>query len=160
MSDHNDQYEYECALSGIVTPGELSYDGDDLGDLPVGWIEVRMTNRVLNPQYVLIQQIKKAMADSLMSQYPEEVREAQGVAIRVQIDAQFYQMERDTPPYLTEAEVLYLAPPEVSEDVAEAVNKVRELLGLEVLEQEEEPEEVIEPPKVTKKAAAKTQANA
>ena len=148
-----DQYEYECALSGIVTPGELSYDGDELHDLPVGWIEVRMSRRVLNPQYVLIQQIKSAMAESLIGQYPEEIREAQGIAIRVQIDAQFYGMEQETPPYLTEAETVYLAPPEVSEDVAEAVNQVREMLGLEPLEAEEVEEEQEEPP--AKKVPAK-----
>ena len=151
----NDQYEYECALSGLIAPGAMPFLGDDLHDLPPGWIEVRMSHRIVNPRYALLQQVKEAMATALMGQFAEEVRESQGVVVRLQIEAQFYQMEQDIEPYLTEVETVYLAPPEVSEDVAAAVNQVREMVGLEALEMEEpEPE----PPKkaVSKKVSKKS----
>jgi hypothetical protein len=137
----NNKYEYECALSGLVASGEIPFEKDGLEDMPHGWIEVKMSRRMFNPKWVLIQQVKRAMLDGLMSQFAEDVQEAQGVAIQLQVDAQFYGMEQDTPPYVTEVETVYLAPPEMSEDVAESVNECRELLGLEPLEEEEDEEE-------------------
>ncbi len=155
------KYEYECALSGIVAPGSLDFDGDGLEDLPAGWSEVRMSRRVFNPKWVLIQQVKRAMIEGLLAQFPEAAKEGQGVAIRLQVDAQFYLMEKDTPAYLTEVETVYLAPKELSEDVAEAYNEAREMLGLDPLEDDEEDEEeeeevVAAPPEpAPKKAPAK-----
>ena len=127
----NSNYEYECALSGLVGSGRVHFADDGLDDLPAGWVEVKMTRRSFNPKWVLIQQVKRAMIEGLSQQFPEAVQEAQQVAIRLQVDAQFYLMEQDTPPYLTEVETVYLAPPEMSEDVAASVNEARELLGLE-----------------------------
>jgi hypothetical protein len=134
------KYEYECALSGIVAPGSLDFSKDGLEDLPVGWSEIRMSRRVFNPKWVLIQQVKRAMIDGLLAQFPDAAKEGQGVAIRLQVDAQFYTMEQDTPAYLTEVETVYVAPRELSEDVAEAYDEAREMLGLDPLEDEAEDE--------------------
>jgi hypothetical protein len=125
------KYEYECALSGVVAAGQVPYEEDGLYDLPAGWTEVKMSRRMFNPKWVLIQQVKEAMVKGLTSQFPEAAQAGQGVAIQLQVDAQFFGMEQETPVYLTEVETVYLAPPEMSEDVAESVNQARELLGLE-----------------------------
>jgi hypothetical protein len=139
MSDTN--YEYECALSGIVAPGELKFDKDGLGDLPQGWTEVRLSRRYFNPKWVLIQQVKDAMVRGLIAQFDEGSQQAQQVAIRLQIDSQFFALEQDTPVYLTETETVYLSSPNLSPEVAEEYNKARELLGLEPVEPEDEEEE-------------------
>jgi hypothetical protein len=127
-------FEYECALSGVVSAGQAHFDEDGLDDLPAGWTEVKFTRRTFNPKWVLIQQVKTAMVDGLSRQFPEAVQEAQQVAIRLQVSAQFYVMEQDTPVYITEVETVYLSSPEISEDVAAAMNQARELLGLDALQ--------------------------
>jgi hypothetical protein len=126
----NLKYEYECALSGVTVPGEMPHAGDGLDDLPQGWFEVRLSRRTVNPKWLLIQNVKEAMLNALLSQYPKEVKQAQEVAIRLQLEAQFFALESATTPYLTDVETVYMSPPESSEDVAEAVNEVREMLGL------------------------------
>jgi hypothetical protein len=128
-----DMYEYECSLSGIVAPGGPSYEKDELGDLPVGWTEVKFSRRVLNPDYVVIQQVKQAMIHGLVAQLPEEGKDTQSIIIRVQVEAQLKALQDATPPYITEVETVYLAPGSLSPDVAEAYNEVRESLGLEAL---------------------------
>jgi len=127
------RYEYECALSGLVAQGGPQFDDDNLDDLPAGWSEVKLSRRVFNPKWVLIQQVKRAMVDGLMAQFPEAAQAGQEIAVRLQVDAQFYMMESDTPIYLTEIETVYLAPKELNEDVAEAYNQARKMLGLEPL---------------------------
>lgn len=128
-----DMYEYECSLSGIVASGGPSYEKDKLGDLPVGWTEVKFSRRVFNPDYVVIQQVKQAMIHGLVSQLPEEGKDTQSIIIRVQVEAQLKALQDATPPYITEVETVYLAPGSLSPDVAEAYNEVRESLGLESL---------------------------
>jgi len=134
-------YEYECALTGLVAQGTLNFDRDNLDDLPAGWTEVRLSRRVFNPKWVLIQQVKTAMVDGLMGQVPEQLQEVQRIPVQLQVDAQFFHMEEGTPVYLTEIETVYLAPSELSEEVGEAYNQAREMLGLEPLAEEEEEEE-------------------
>tara|TARA_Y100000310_G_scaffold40767_1_gene38233 strand:- start:2143 stop:2607 length:465 start_codon:yes stop_codon:yes gene_type:complete len=140
-----ENYEYECALSGLIAPGGVPFEGDGLDDLPAGWTEVRMSRRVMNPKWVLIQQVKQAMVEGLKTQFPEAVQDAQAVAIRLQVDAQFWGLEQETSTYITEMETVYLAPPEMSEDVAASVNEARELLGLSAFFYEEEEEDDQDP---------------
>lgn len=125
------RYEYECALSGVTAPGEVVYEKDGLDDLPAGWVKITFQRRVANPKYVLIQQVKNVMLEALVSRFPENTRQAQEAAIRLQVEAQYYVLERDTPPYYTEEESVYVSSPEESEDVAEALNEARELLGFD-----------------------------
>lgn len=154
----SDKYEYECALSGLVAPGDMPFEADGLDDLPPRWTELKFSRRVVNPEWVLIQQVKQAMVAGVVRQFPDNVREAQAVAVRVQVDAQFYAMEQDIPVYLTEVETTYLSPAEMSEDVAEALNQVRDTLGLDPIEldfddEDEGDEEGAETPALEDKAA-------
>jgi len=137
----NERYEYECALSGLSAEGGYHFEEDGLEDIPPGWTEVRLSRRSYNPSWVVIQQVKKAMIEGLLAQLPEDARKAQALAIRLQVDAQFHQMERDTAVYLTDVETVYLGPRELSEDIGEAYNEAREMLGLEPIEDEAEEEE-------------------
>lgn len=135
------KFEYECALSGVVVPGDAFYGEDGLEDLPAGWTEVKMSRRVYNPKWILLQQVKNAMVKGLMSQFPLDVQEAQGVAIRIQVEAQFQALENVTPPYFTEVETAYLAAPDTSEEMFEAVNEARELMGFSTLGSDAEDED-------------------
>ena len=137
----NDRFQYECALSGIVVDGGTEFDDDGLGDLPVGWIEVRMTRRLPNPKHALIQQVKKALLHGMISQFPEDQREGQAAAIQIQLEANFFLLEQSTSPFIVDSESVYLAPPEASEAVLEAFNQARELMGMEPFVAPEEGEE-------------------
>jgi hypothetical protein len=133
-----ERYEYECALTGLTTPGSIYYKEDKLDDLPQGWTEVKLSRRVFNSKWVAIQQVKRAMAEGLVGQLPGEARGPQEIAIRLQVDAQFHNMEKDTPIFVTEIETVYLSPRETSEEVADAYDEARELLGLDPIEADED----------------------
>jgi len=137
-------YEYECALSGLTEGGSIPFDADDLDDLPAGWTELRFSRRIFNPRWVMIQHTKKAMVEGLLLQVPEENREQSRVSVQLQVDANFYGLEADTPMYLTEVETVYLSPPEANEQVAEAYNTLRQDLGLEPVAVEDAGEETEE----------------
>lgn len=136
-------YEYECALSGLTAPGIHPVpDGDEHGDIPVGWSEVRITRRLLNPRYVAIQHTKRSMIKGLLDQVAglkEADRQAHSMMVQVQVEAQLHPLLKDTPPFIYEKDVVYLAPPELSPDLMEAMNEARESLGLEPFEVELEP---------------------
>ena len=136
-----DLYEYECALSGLTTEGGAMFNADDLADLPVGWTEVSFSRRAFNPKWVAIQQVKKAMVSGLMTQMGDEVNASQRMAVSLQVDAQFFSLEKATPMYFTEVETVYLAPPETDPQVAEAYDELRETLGLELASADEEEED-------------------
>lgn len=135
------KYEYECSLTAITAPGEIQFDGDDLDDLPSGWVCVKIARREINPEYAMLQNLKKGMVTALMSQFPENVRQAQGVAVRMQIDAQFSHYESTLSPYLTSVETVYISDPEASPEVLEAFNVTRESLGLDTWSEVEEESE-------------------
>jgi hypothetical protein len=135
-------YEYECALSGLTAPGIHPIpDGDKHGDIPVGWSEVRITRRLLNPRYVAIQQTKRSMIKGLLDRVAgmdEATRQAQTMMVQVQVEAQLHPLLKDTQPFIYEEDIAYLSPPELSPDLMEAMNEAREMLGLEAFEVEQE----------------------
>ena len=138
------QYEYECALTGVVEPGGYENDSDGLGDLPVGWTKIEITRRQLNPRWMLIQQVKEAMVEGLVQQFPEDIRDVQRYAVSVQVEAQFHGLEQDTPMYLPDIQdVVYISD---NEDIVDVINGFRDTLGLELLEleagEEAEPEKI------------------
>jgi len=149
-------FDYECALTGITAQGTQYYEADGLDDLPPGWIQISFQRRAPNPQYAMLQQVKDSMIEGMASQipqdYPEDVVEAHVRVITMQVEAQFIGLESKTPPYITYEEEIYVAPPESNEVVREAVNEVRENLGLELFpssseELQEEPaaiEEIVQ----------------
>ena len=133
------QFDYECALTGVVQQGGHEDDSDKLGDLPVGWTRIQMTRRQYNPKWVLIQQVKDAMVEGLMAQFPAEVQDVQLYAVTIQVEAQFHTLEKDTPMYMPDVDdVVYISN---AGEIVDNVNEVREMLGLEELPDEEEAEE-------------------
>jgi len=132
-------YEYECALSGLTTEAADHDDSDGLGELPVGWTEIRIRRRQYNPRWLAIQQVKESSVMGLLAQLPPEIRASQELGIRVQIDATFFGLEDSTPMYLSDIEdVVYLSD---SEDILEGINEVRGSLGLDPVVQDEDEDE-------------------
>jgi len=132
-------YEYECALTGTVEGGADSFDGDGLGDLPPGWTQITMKRRQYNPKWVLIQQVKEAMIEGLVQQFPPEIQEIQKYAVGLQVEAQFHGLERETPMYLLDIDdTVFISD---SGEVVESLNEAREMMGLEPLLIEEDSEE-------------------
>jgi hypothetical protein len=133
------RFEYECALTGVVEPGGVESDSDKLGDLPVGWTKVQLTRRQYNPKWVLIQQVKAAMNEALLQQFPPSMHDVQRYAIDVQVEAQFHSLEKDTPMYVSDVDdVVYISD---SGDIADTLNEVRDMLGLEALTPDDDEEE-------------------
>lgn len=123
-------YEYECAISGVKASGSVQTD-DELEDLPPGWTRITIQRRLPNPNYIILQQVKEAVVNGQLMQIPEEHREAQRPYAQVQVDAAFYGMESDTPPFITDVQdVVYASE---NSDVNEVLNEVRAQLGLEAV---------------------------
>jgi phosphopantothenoylcysteine synthetase/decarboxylase len=125
---------YECAISGVHAEGEFHFKNDKLGDLPVGWVQVTIKRRSFNPRWIAIQQAKEASVALIMAQLPKqisaEVRASQEQMLRLQQEAHYYNLEKDTPVYVTSEEVVYVADPQNSSDVREAFNDARAGLNL------------------------------
>ena len=125
---------YECSLSGVRAEGEFHFKNDKLGDLPVGWVQVTIKRRSFNPRWIAIQQAKEASVALIMAQLPKqlsaEVRASQEQMLRLQQEAHYYNLEKDTPVYVTSEEVVYVADPQSSSDVREAFNEARAGLNL------------------------------
>lgn len=123
--------EYECALTGVVEPGgqvEKGEKADGLEDLPVGWTKITIQRRTFNPKWLMIQQVKEAMIEGLLSQLPEEVQQLQKYAVVLQVEAQFHALEQATSIYSKDVDdVVYISD---AGDVLETFNEMRELLGL------------------------------
>jgi hypothetical protein len=132
--------EYECALTGITSPGGVYTDTDDLQDIPAGWVEVRFSRRIPNPAFLALNGAKDALIRGLSMQVGENPSPQQVALIQVQVEANFYAILKDTQPYLTEVEVVHIAPPESSEALMEGLNEVREGLGLEAYDSEDDEE--------------------
>jgi len=133
-----DQFEYECALSGVTEEGGMSFADDGLGDCPPGWVQVTMKRRLINPKYMAIQQTKENLVALSMQQISgnvsEEVKQVQRTMMEIQVEAQFHAVEAETPPFLTYEEKVFIAPPETNSDLLEAFNEVREGIGLDLLD--------------------------
>ena len=131
-----------CALSGIAAPEEILLDDENGEEVPMGWIRVTLERVIPNPKLVEIHQTKAAMLAAATQQIPEEVREAQQFIISTQLDAQFFALEQSTPEVLTLGEQVYIAPPEMNEQLLDEYNAFRETLSLDPMpNQEEETEE-------------------
>lgn len=125
--------EYVCAVTGALAEEEapLTETG------PLGWIKITIERQVPNPEYVQLQQLKESMVEqqfeSVRSQIPEG--DAQGAAtvrmgIEFQIRAMFVALESDMDEYVSQYEEAYISTPEVDEDTREALNSIRDALGL------------------------------
>lgn len=133
--------EYECAISGISAEGAMVSDKDGLGSLPPGWTRLTVEHREVNVKWMAIRDLKAAMLENILKQYPEEQRDIQRLAIALQVDAQFAGLEAATPIYITSKEVVYLAPRDANPGIKQVIDDLRENLGLESLLYEDDPEE-------------------
>lgn len=125
------KFEYECALSGVTKEGGEFEDSDGLDDLPVGWTRIQITRRQYNPKYVALQNLKRGTLQQMLAQMPVEMRKGQLPYLELQVEAGFYALEQDTPMYLSDVDDVVYFSDDI--EVIDAVNKVREMLGLEVL---------------------------
>lgn len=149
--------EYECSISGITAESDIEHEKDGLGGLPAGWTRLTVERREVNMKWVAIRDLKAAMLENILKQYPDEQRDLQRLAIALQVDAQFAALEAATPPYETTKEVVYLAPRDANPGIKTVIDGLRENLGLESLtyedddaEEEDEAPKPVEPAKTKK----------
>jgi|7_EtaG_2_1085326.scaffolds.fasta_scaffold16184_2 hypothetical protein len=150
------EHDIICALSGVAaTDEELEitefFDGANK-ELPIGWMEVKITLRAPNPRYADIQVVKAALIDNVLAGIPKKQREEAEEAVAIQIDAQFAALEsrKENAPTLVDSETLFVAPSDRIPGLREEIEKLFELLGIEAQgwvdeapegEEEEEEEE-------------------
>lgn len=131
--------DYVCSLSGKTAEPSFPEASDGLEDMPAGWTQITIKRRQYNPKWLSIQAAKEQLLQAVRAQVPDDLWEDQEVLARVQVDAQYYGLERDTPVYeLDVSEVVYLAD---SNDILEEVNEIRRMLDLPALESMDEEEE-------------------
>ena len=137
--------EIICGLSGLVpTPDEImeaNSDGNDV--IPSGWIRVTIERRYPNPLWGHVQAVKQSLVEATLQQIPEDQREAQMPNVVVQVDAQYHALESTTKyqRVITDKEKIYIAPPEMDEDLMEEYLRLLEVLGLDDVDSEEDSEE-------------------
>lgn len=120
--------DYVCALSGVEPDDDDLVEASD--DLPVGWTRVTFQRRLPNPRYMEIQQAKGALVDVTLGQIPEEAREQMRALVTVQVDAQFAALEANTEEWVTDEEVIFVAPPETDAALATEYFELRDRFGL------------------------------
>jgi hypothetical protein len=106
--------DYTCVLSGL-TPARNEtvleeHEDEELGDLPVGWTEVRLRRRTPNPEYLKILAVKQLMVQQNLAEVPEADRAGAVEQIRIQVDAMFAALEAKTEVFLVDEEAVYIAP--------------------------------------------------
>lgn len=122
------RFEYECGVSGKTAIGGIDDDSDGLGDCPIGWTRIQITRRQVNVRWAVLQKLKETLITNTLAQMPEALREQQRALISLQVDGQFYALEKDTPVFLPDVDdVVYVSE---SADVLEVLNEVRGNLGL------------------------------
>ena len=136
-------HDYICALSGAPAKvDELVEDGPEdnpLEELPVGWVQVTVIRRELNPAWMEIQAVKGQTLQGALSQVPEEQRPLQERYLAIQIEANFSALEARIPKYIEDTQTAYVADPHGNTEVRQALNEVMEALDLEefIFEEEE-----------------------
>jgi hypothetical protein len=112
---------YECSKTGMV---EVSPDGN----LPHGWLEVKITSRVHNPEWVRIRQLVEAQIAGFSQQIPESDpnRELRLEAIEYQVRAGFQAAIDKVPEFIEAVEMLHLVAPHKSPDVRDVIGTIYE----------------------------------
>lgn len=125
-----------CALSGVApTPEEIEAGrehDDDAPGLPVGWVEIRVTRRRDNPRMEYLRAVKNQALRQALAQVPKADRKAARPYIEVQVEASFAALEArdDYQETLLDQEVVYLAPADRENGLADALAQVAATLGL------------------------------
>ena len=142
---------YICALSGVAPSEDLPEELDD-GGVPESWVKVTLTRRFINAKWVAVQGVKRGMLRESLENIPRRgTRRERFSDLMVQIDAHYFAMEEGMDKYLEEEEEVYISTPEADPALMEEYNKVRETLGLEREEIEDEDEQPEPPIPFTKK---------
>lgn len=152
-----DEFEYECAISGL-TAESAAFDPnatkDELGDLPVGWTRVRVTRRQINPKWVMIQHTKDRMLQTLIQQTGAKTPVEQ-ISLSLQVEAQMAPLEKTTPMYTEDVDdVVYLSD---HESVLAVLDNLRGSFGLDpmpAVAQDEDEDEDEEVPQIEDQATA------
>ena len=130
-------YEYECAASGLTVEGSPHdhVDGEEHGDLPLGWTRLRFTRRQYNPKWVMLQHTKEKMHASLIEQTGATTRMDQ-ITLSLQVEAQMAPLERETARYLPDVDdEVYLSD---HPNVIDLINEIRNQLNLDAVPVPEE----------------------
>ena len=137
--------DYYCVLSGL-SPQVIGEDeGDDLADMPNGWLKITIQRRYENPQWQMIQQIKQASMDQMMAQIPEDQQDDEvKEAVSLQIEAQYVALEDRIGRYIVDEEVRYIADPSQSEAIATETKALFDKLELDFADFSIESEKKVE----------------
>ncbi len=126
--------EYVCALSGRTANKEEKAPietGDELEDLPIGWSKLTIQTRVLNPDFIAIQQLKESIVAEFLSNIPEDKKEEAKPVFEIQTAAQYAALEAQTSPYLIDERICYISNPESSEATEKEWQSLLERLDLQ-----------------------------
>ena len=135
----SEEIEYVCAPPGKAAPESALVDdgGDDnLGALPVGWLEITVRRRASNPVWDEIQRRKARLVEStwmgIAAQLPEDIPDADRAEVRADVEtsfaAQFSHMLSQVERYIVDEATIHVAAndPQVKPEW----DKVAESLGL------------------------------
>lgn len=124
--------DYYCVLSGLSPQSIGEDEGDEFSDMPNGWLKITVQRRYENPKWQLIQQIKQASVDQMLSQIPDEAKDEEVIeAIAVQIEAQYVAIEDRVGRYIVDEEVRYIADPSDNEAIKNETKKLFDTMELD-----------------------------
>jgi hypothetical protein len=135
--------KYVCALTGAVEQGIVPEDyrgpRDTLDTAPLGWTRVTIERRVPNPTWISISMSKDGQLEQLATQLraqgvPEAVVQAQYAIASIALDATFYALEKDTPPFLVARETVWIS---ADPDARAVWNEARSILAVPELSEAE-----------------------
>jgi hypothetical protein len=113
-----------CDLTGKSAPAldadalEGTDDGDDLEDLPIGWSQIRLTTRRVNPAWTLISEYRDGLIVASLQEMAagdedtpaeDELQRRHLLAVTL-VEGQLAPVLERTPRYLVEEEIVTLAP--------------------------------------------------
>ena len=124
--------DYICSISGVqsLDQEEAPEFDEELEDLPLGWRKVTIQSRVLNPEWILLQQVKKTMIEQALSQTEEKLDDQTKAALALSIDAQYAALENRVSTYVYDEDTVFVAPDERNDQLAKAWEKLLNILDL------------------------------
>jgi hypothetical protein len=144
-----------CALTedapkpeDLVEPASDDDGASDYDAIPLGWIQIRVTRRVLNPEYVEYIQAREESIAAGFAQAMEgaqqqgvvptdEQKEATERVMRRTATATFHSVLRDTPKYIVVTDDVWVSPPERNKQVAEEIERLGKGLRIDFAGSEE-----------------------
>mgnify|MGYP003663081306 CR=1 FL=1 len=109
----------ECALSGVVPDPDMLEDAaglppDAAPGLPVGWTQITIIRRRMNPAWEAVQEVKDLSLHQLLALSEEGARAAIEPALVIQVEATFAALEAqpEYAPTLLDQTCVHIAPVE------------------------------------------------